>query len=154
MKLINKDTDYAVKALLWIARKGGGQVSAAELSRELDIPHPFLRKILRILGSERIVTSSRGKGGGFALALPPEKIYLTDLIRILQGPVSLAECIFKEKVCLDVGTCPLRKKILKLQKSVILELKHITLASLLVDGGPREGKLSGAGNKGISLGLS
>ncbi len=139
MRLINKDTDYAVKALLHLARQDKKRVSATELARDLKIPYPFLRRILQILSTERIVKSVRGKGGGFVLARLPKRIYLRDLIRILQGPVRLAECVFNPSACEGVRTCPLRKSIIKLQKSFVAELKSITLASLAEESAARRG---------------
>jgi Rrf2 family protein len=97
----------------------------------LKIPYPFLRSILQTLNAKGILTSFKGKGGGFALARSPEKIYLTDLIKILQGPVNLAECVFRSNVCPGIRTCRLRKILLRLQKAVVAELKSVTLASLL-----------------------
>lgn len=134
MRLINKDTDYSVKAVLCIAEQGTKRVSAAELSRNLKIPHPFLRRILQTLGKNGIIKSSKGKGGGFVLARPPEKVFLTDLIRIFQGPVKLAECILDPRACAGVKACQLRKRIIQLQKIVVAELESITLASLVEDG--------------------
>lgn len=130
MKLINRDTDFAIKAFMHIA-KNSERVSVSELASKLEIPRPFLRKILQILKKEGVLESYKGKGGGFLLALPPEQIILTDLIKIFQGPVKLNECIFKKRICPDIRTCPLRKRIKALEKYVISELKSITLASLL-----------------------
>lgn len=106
-------------------------MSAADLSRRLSIPYPYLRSILQTLNAKGILTSFKGKGGGFALARSPEKIYLTDLINILQGPVTLAECIFRSDVCPGIRTCRLRKITLKLQETLIAELRPVTLASML-----------------------
>lgn len=78
-----------------------------------------------------VLTSSKGKGGGFALARAPEKIFLMELINILQGPVNLSECLFRSNVCPSVKTCPLRKIILRLQKTVVTELESITLANMM-----------------------
>lgn len=152
MKLINRDTDYAVKALLYIARNSVQRISVADLARKLDIPYPFLRKTFQTLSGRGILISSRGKGGGFKLAVPPEKIYLTDLINIFHGPVELAECLFRDKICPDIKTCPLRKKILKLQEFVLTELRSITIASLLGDGGRRRPRL--APGTGLPAGLA
>jgi Rrf2 family cysteine metabolism transcriptional repressor len=138
MRLINKDTDYAVKALLYVARQDKKRVSASELARDLKIPYPFLRRILQILNAKRIVKSVKGKGGGFILARPPERIYLMDLIKALQGPVRLAECVLNPNACAGVRTCPLRKRILKLQKSFVAEIKSITLASLAEESSSRK----------------
>jgi len=106
-------------------------VSAEELSRRLRVPYPFLRTILQTLNARGILASFKGRGGGFVLALSPEEISLTDLITVFLGPVSLAECIFRSKVCPGIRTCRLRKITLKLQETLIAELKPVTLASML-----------------------
>lgn len=131
MKLINRDTDYAVKALLYIAQKDQERISVSELVKAMDIPRPFLRKILQTLNKEGVLDSSKGKGGGFVLAIPPEKILLLRLIDIFQKPVKLTECIFKDKICSDIGTCPIKKRIDTLEQHVISELESITIESLL-----------------------
>lgn len=131
MKLINRDTDYATKALLYITKKNPERISVSELVNALDIPKPFLRKTLQTLNKEGVLNSSKGKGGGFVLALSPEKILLTRLIDIFQNPVKLTDCIFKEKICSDVGTCPLKKRINAIEQRVISELESITIESLL-----------------------
>lgn len=131
MKLINRDTDYAVKALMHIARNHVGRISVSDLAQELDIPNPFLRKIFQMLNKEGILSSYKGKGGGFALSLSADQIYLTDLIKIFQGPIKLNDCIFRRTICPDLKTCVLRKKIVNLEDQMISELKSITLAGLL-----------------------
>lgn len=133
MKLINRNTDYAIKALMHIAKQNSERIPVSELAKTLEIPNPFLRKILQILNKRGVLNSYKGKGGGFLLACPPDKIFLKDLINIFQGPVKLNECIFKKNICPDLKTCSLKKKIDALEKYVVLELKSITLASLLED---------------------
>jgi len=68
MKLITKDADNAIVALLALARGKGKTMSAAELSGQLGIPHPFMRRILQKLAARGTVASRRGMGGGFTLA--------------------------------------------------------------------------------------
>lgn len=131
MKLITRDTDYAVRALIFIAKFKKDIVSVPELVRKLKIPRPFLRKILQRLNKEKILRSYKGQGGGFSLRRPAEKISLQDLIEIFQGSLKLNECIFKKDVCPDKNICALRQKISSLEKDVILRLKPITVASLL-----------------------
>ena len=132
MKLITRNTDYAVRALCCIAEQKQEVISADQLVKSLEMPRPFLRKILQILNKEGLLNSSKGKGGGFALAVSPGKITVTDLMKIFQGPLKLNECTFKKKVCSNVKDCPLKKKIDEIEKEVILRLKAITLESLLI----------------------
>lgn len=94
MKLITRNTDYTVRALCYIADLKEETISVNQMVKSLKMPQPFLRKILQILNKEGLLNSYKGKGGGFALALPPEKIFLMDLMKIFQGPIKLNECKF------------------------------------------------------------
>ena len=131
MKLLTRNTDYAVRAMCYMAKRGQGVISVTELVKALKIPRPFLRKILQALGRKGIVRSSKGVGGGFGLAVPANRIYLVDLIEALQGPFSINECIFKRKLCPNVRACPLKKKIDAIGRYVESELRSITIGSLL-----------------------
>lgn len=131
MKLITRDTDYAVRALCFIAKHKSDMISVRELVKELKIPRPFSRKILQILNKKRVLKSYKGPGGGFSLAVVPKNIFLVDLIEIFQGPFKLNECTFKKRICPDITSCVLNKKINTIEKYVISELKSITIASLL-----------------------
>ena len=133
MKLITRNTDYAVRALCCIAEQKQEVTSADQLVKSLKMPRPFLRKILQTLNKEGLLNSSKGKGGGFALAVSPGKITLTNVMKIFQGPLKLNECTFKKKVCPNVKDCLLKKKIDEIEKEVILRLKAITLESLLIN---------------------
>lgn len=134
MKLINRNTDYAVRALCRIAKDKNKVVSVPDLVRELRIPRPFLRKILQALNRNGILHSYKGKGGGFLLAKPASKIYLVDLIGVFQGRLSLNECIFKKKLCPNKDTCALRQKISEIESHTIRQLQPITIGSLLKSG--------------------
>ena len=131
MRLITRNTDYAIRALMFVAEHKEEIISVSELVKNLKIPRPFLRKILQILNKKGLLKSYKGMGGGFMLALPPNKIFLVDLIEIFQGPLKLNECIFKKRICPNTKICLLKKKIDAVERYVISELKSITVASLL-----------------------
>lgn len=131
MKLITRDTDYALRALCFIAKSKEKIVSVSQLVKELKIPRPFLRKILQVLNQKGILRSYKGQGGGFLLAGPANKIFLVDLIEIFQGPLRLNECFFKKMDCPNQNTCNLKKKIDAIERYVLKELKSITIVSLL-----------------------
>ena len=138
MRLINRNTDYAVRPLSYIARQKEKVVSVSELVSELKMPRPFLRKILQVLNKEGLLKSYKGSGGGFSLAKARDKIFLFDLIKTLQGPVKFNECIFRKSFCPDVKNCALKKKIEEIEKYVVSQLQSITIASLC-DNGCKEG---------------
>ena len=131
MKLITRNTDYAIRALCCIAGHQGQRVSADQLVKNLDMPRPFLRRILQALNKEGILYSFKGKGGGFVLAIPPKKINIMHLMQIFQGNIKINECTFKKNICPNVNECLLKKKIDNIEKEVIRSLEKITLYSLL-----------------------
>ncbi len=130
MKLITRNTDYAVRALCCIAEQKQEVISADQLVKSLEMPRPFLRKILQTLNKEGLLNSSKGKGGGFTLIISPEKITLTDVMKIFQGPLKLNECKFRKSDCPYISDCFLKKKIDEIEKEVIAKLKAITIASI------------------------
>ena len=130
MKLITRDTDYALRAICFIA-KMKRVVSVNELVLSLKMPRPFLRKILQRLNKEGILRSSKGANGGFIINTPPGKIFLMDLINIFQGPLKLNECFFRKKICPNENKCHLRKIISGIEHDVIGKLKKINIRSLL-----------------------
>jgi DNA-binding IscR family transcriptional regulator len=63
--------------------------------------------------------------------VPADKIFLLDLIKVFQGEFKLSECLFKKEVCPHTKICVLRRKIDKIEKYVIKELKSVSITYLL-----------------------
>ena len=130
MKLITKDTDYAIRALCYITKSKKKIISVSEFARNLKISHSFLRKILQVLNKKHLLKSYKGKGGGFVLSKEASKIFVIDIIKIFQGPVSLHRHIFKKSTCPNIKICILKNKLDKMQQQMISELKSITIKGL------------------------
>ncbi|MDD5136998.1 MAG: Rrf2 family transcriptional regulator [Candidatus Omnitrophica bacterium] len=131
MKLITRNTDYAIRALYFIARKEGKVVAVPELVKALAIPRPFLRKVLQGLTKKGFVRSYKGIGGGFMLAKAPGRIYIIDVAGTFQGPLRLNECFLKKEPCPNRKVCCLKKRIDRLEKYLSSELGSITIGELL-----------------------
>jgi len=131
MNLINRDTDYALRALLYIENSEKDLVPVSDIIKDLQIPRAFLRKSLQVLGTKGILHSKKGKDGGFSLSRPAKEITLIEVIEAFQGDFSLNECIFKKKICPEKKTCVIRKKIQKIEDIVEDRLKNITISSLI-----------------------
>ncbi|MDP8259056.1 MAG: Rrf2 family transcriptional regulator [Candidatus Aadella gelida] len=131
MKVITKDTDYAINALTCITASGGRTVSVKELSEELGISGPFLRKILQILTKKGVLKSSKGKNGGFSIANSTKKITVLDVLEIFQGPFKFNEHKIKGKTCKFLKTCLFKSKIDEIESKVMEDLAEITIASLV-----------------------
>mgnify|MGYP001463044387 FL=1 len=93
--MISNKCKYAIKALTYIARNDDGTkaVMTADIALAQDIPRKFLEIILRDLRNNRILESKRGRDGGFRLLRPAEDISLTEIMRIIDGPIAMLPCV-------------------------------------------------------------
>ncbi|MFH1578440.1 MAG: Rrf2 family transcriptional regulator [Candidatus Omnitrophota bacterium] len=131
MKLLTKNTDYAVRALLELTRQKGAFISARQVAKEQDIPYQYLRRILRELIKNGLVISREGSRGGFKINKKPDSIAVVDVVKLFQGDIQFSECMFRNKICANRSKCVLRKEVQRIEKIVKKEFKGITIARLL-----------------------
>lgn len=80
---------YALKALIHLAERWeGGAVPTREIAAREEIPEKFLEAILATLKNARVVSSLRGREGGYRLARPPREVVVGDVVRLLDGPLA------------------------------------------------------------------
>ena len=133
MKLVTKESDYAIRAVLFLAQNKERYVSSQEISKADKIPLRFLRKILRVLKENKIIETKEGVNGGIKLKISADKLSLDELISLYQGKVQLTECLFRGQICHNKPTCVLRKRIIKIEDKVKKEFKKITIKTLIND---------------------
>jgi Rrf2 family protein len=131
MKLITRDTSYALHAICYLSKQKDRIISVDELVKELKVPRAFARKILQKLNKEGILKSYKGAGGGFSLNKRPEDIYLLDVMQVFQGPFKLNECVFKKMPCPEIKKCRLKKKLDTIEDYILKELKGINLKKMM-----------------------
>ncbi len=83
--MISQTSEYALRAVVYIASVGGGPAIAQEISAATRVPHGYLSKVLRQLARAGILAAQRGIGGGFMLARQPEDISITDILRAVDS---------------------------------------------------------------------
>jgi Rrf2 family protein len=80
---------YALEAIMTLGRRyGTGTVKIREIAIENDLPEKFLELILLEMKNARIVESVRGAKGGYQLRRPPSEIHLSEIIRLVDGPLA------------------------------------------------------------------
>src|SRR5262249_1320391 len=80
---------YALKALAHLAQAHErGLVKIHEIAEQEEIPEKFLEGILVTLKNARLVSSQRGREGGYRLRRPPEEVLLGEVVRIMDGPLA------------------------------------------------------------------
>jgi Rrf2 family transcriptional regulator, cysteine metabolism repressor len=106
MKLSTK-TRYGTRALLDLALHCSGNIPVPlkEIARRQDISLNYLEQIITPLLAGGIISATRGAKGGILLAKPPDEINLKTVFELLEGPVTLQDCIVKNGTCKRSGAC-------------------------------------------------
>lgn len=137
--MLSQKSRYALRALAVLAEHGGpAPLSIQEIAARADAPRKFLEAILLELRKEGVLTSARGKLGGYALAAPAGKIQLSRIIRTLDGPLAPIACAslyFYEPCadCPDPATCSTRAVMREVRDAVNKVLDGRTVADLTAD---------------------
>lgn len=135
--MLSKKTKYGIKALSFIAREANeSPVQVALIAEKENISHKFLESILLSLKKAGFLSAKKGKGGGYYLRKPPEEIIMSDIIRILEGPIAMVPCVslnFYEKCddCPDEDHCSVHKLMLQVRDSTLNVLKNKSLYQLV-----------------------
>lgn len=124
---------YALKALTYLARSRGEPGQVTTIAEAENIPRKFLEAIMSDLRRANLVTSLRGKFGGYTLARPPEAIMFGDIIRATDGPLALVSCVSKKFYrrcddCTDEATCAIRQVMADVRDEVSGILDRTSLA--------------------------
>ena len=94
---IGRETDYALRIILYLVAQGpGAKVSAGRIAERMSVPERFNLKILRKLSMKGIVQSSRGIYGGFSLCRSPEELTLLEAIEAQAAKLELVQDILLE----------------------------------------------------------
>jgi Rrf2 family protein len=131
--MLSQKARYALRSLVALARAEGAQVTAGDLSTRAGAPRKFLEAILLELARRQIITSRRGKFGGYALARPASEITFAEVIRVIDGPLALAPCVSRTAFrkcdgCADLETCPLREALMMARDATAHVLEGYSLA--------------------------
>ncbi|WP_339893134.1 Rrf2 family transcriptional regulator [uncultured Algibacter sp.] len=134
--MLSKKTKYGLKALTYIARsEGDSPIQVAVIAKSEQIPQKFLESILLTLRKSGILGSKKGKHGGYYLRSEPSEIKMTDVMRVLEGPIAMVPCVslnYYEKCddCPDEDKCSVNKLMLQVRDSTLKVFRNTTLADL------------------------
>ena len=136
MRQLSKRTQYSLRALYALARDyGKGPTLISDLAEEESIPKKFLEQILLSLKGLGLVTSKKGKGGGYMLVHPPDQITIATVIRMIDGPLAPLPCASETRFrkcdeCVDIQTCGTRIVMRQVRDAMAAILDETTLAMI------------------------
>lgn len=134
MLRVSKLTDYATVVMGHLAAADSVQ-SAAELAQRTGIALPTTSKVLKALVRAGLLRSTRGQGGGYALARPAEQISVAQIVRCFEGPVGLTECgsgaDSGASACEQEAVCSIRGNWQRISQLVLAALEAMSLADMI-----------------------
>ena len=147
--MLSRPCAYAIRALTYLAAQPPGKLSGSrEISEHEDIPNSFLCKILLELRRKRLLRSYKGIGGGYELALPPDKINLLMIVRCIEGELAFTECILEDEQCSSQAQCSLHDSWTELRNQLAHFLESRTLADLVRTRQTRQNSASKSQDRG------
>lgn len=137
--MITQKMKYALKALLVLAdeRAGNGEaLRIEEIARRAATPKRFLEHILLELRNAGYIASIRGRNGGYQMVADPAAIPLSELLRMIDGPIAPLACLSRRAYqrcedCADEASCRIRKVFAEVFWSYLVLIESLTLADLL-----------------------
>jgi Rrf2 family protein len=122
--MLSNTCKYGIRAIIYLARNGrkGEKIGIKTISGDLDLPMPFLAKILQSLAKKKILVSSKGPNGGFALARKAGEIYLADVARAIDGEDVFSRCVLHNENCTSTDSsktpCTMHYDYVKARKKI------------------------------------
>ncbi len=95
---INRETDYALRIMRFLARRDDF-TGASIIAETAEVPARFTLKILHKLVQGGLVCSRKGASGGYKLNRRPSEINMLQIIEVIDGPISIFECLDGDYVC-------------------------------------------------------
>jgi Rrf2 family protein len=134
--VLSSKAKYGLKAMVHLARRAGnGSVLIADIAEAEIIPKKFLDAILLELKKSGLLSSKKGKGGGYVLARPADSIMVGDIVRLLDGPLAPVPCVSRTAYrrcedCADETGCAIRAVMGEVRDAIAAILDRTSLADM------------------------
>lgn len=135
--MLSNSCRYGIRAVIYLASQSSGNTKTGirQISKDLDLPTPFLAKILQQLAKQKILSSSKGPHGGFALLKDPGQITLLDIVNTIDGYDTFTNCVIYKGTCEGVRKgkkiCPLHDDYEKTRSELIRLFSNKTIDELV-----------------------
>ena len=135
--MLSNSCRYGIRAVIYLASQplSNGKTGIKKISNDLNLPTPFLAKILQQLAKQKILSSSKGPHGGFSLLKDPHKITLLDVVNTIDGSDTFTGCIMHNGTCEGVEKdkirCPLHEDYEKPRRELIKLFSNRTIYELV-----------------------
>lgn len=142
--MLGKTTEYAIRSLvyIYIQNMKGGRPGFKEIAKNIDSPEGFTGKVLQIITRNGLVSSMKGRGGGFFFDNSEKPLTLLDVINVTEGQEFFHKCGFGLKSCDAHNPCPMHDEYVTVRNSFYNQVNKLTIQSLANKINKREATLN------------
>lgn len=123
--------DYAVRAVIALARHAPEVVGAARLAEETGIPRRFVAQVMAEVVRSGIADARLGRSGGYRLGRPADQVSVLDVVSVVEGDLVRRSCVLRNAPCGADGACDVHRVFVAAQEALLRELGGATIASLV-----------------------
>lgn len=130
--MLSNASKYAIRAVVFIAKNAQvRKCRAQEIADSLDIPAPFLSKILQELTKKKIISSVKGPNGGFFVSQENKEKTILEIIESIDGIHKFNECFLGELECNDKNPCMVHHLYSPFKEGVLSKLNSKTIEKII-----------------------
>lgn len=137
--MLSNTCKYAVRSLIYLGKfsADGTKIGIKKISADLNIPTPFLGKILQNLVKQKILLSTKGPNGGFSLGKKTNEVSLYDIVRIVDGEDFFKNCLIGLQPCShhaeNEKPCPVHTRFGPIRAQLLQFYQETTIEGILGD---------------------
>lgn len=143
--MLSNTSRYAIRALIYLAihTDGKKKIGIKKISDDLEIPSPFLGKILQTFAKQKVLISTKGPNGGFGIAEKMQHISLMEIIKIIDGDDLFDRCLITNKTCTDLtgNPCSLHSHYETIRANITKMFTEHTISKLAKEFKKSDGKI-------------
>jgi len=130
--IFSRSSQYAIQALVLLASEPRGRyVLCRTLATRLGLPLPYLSKLLQEFARRGVITSTRGRQGGYAMLKEADAVSLLEIMTILGGERAATECFLGFKECSDETACAMHRTWRPVKERLFKLLREQSLGKLV-----------------------
>jgi Rrf2 family nitric oxide-sensitive transcriptional repressor len=127
----SRKTDYAVHALMILAKNKKEELSVKELADIENVSSSYLAKVMQRLSADGIVSSAEGKKGGYTLSRDAEEINLAQIMELFEAKENVFECVDEIRGCKITDRCKIHQVFAQAYQKMLTDLGQTTIKDII-----------------------
>jgi len=137
--MLTRTAEHALRALLYLAQQPEGMlVPASRIAEAIGAPANYLAKTLQGLAGAGLVRGTRGRVGGYALAVPAKSITVGQVIAAFDSTPEADRCLLGDRACSGAKPCAAHLRWQHARWAALQAMRSLRIQDLLAGVGSLE----------------